>query len=216
MYKLLKLSTFIICSLLITSCAQDTSTKQADSAKKKQEEYLAKARFYSDVEPKGKQPKARITVVQVGSDDFTASRLSVFDLTNTSKLGYFMAYRFGDETYAPIVTDIHGVQVSDENAKPINQLNIVPDKPFIFNVAVYRYKKQEPGWFHRGYTELVTCKWNNKKIVFIPKKDTDYLLSIGAKPTEDKKKFFCIFKLQEWDKKTKEYKETAVMPLPEK
>ncbi|MWP61655.1 hypothetical protein [Gilliamella sp. Pas-s25] len=216
MYNLLKLIAFIVFSMLLTSCAQDTSTKQADSVKKRQEEYLAKTRFYSDIEPKGKQPKARITVVQVGSGDFTATRLRIFDITNKSKSGYLMAYRFGDETYAPIVTDIHGVQVLDENAKPINQLNIVPDKPFIFNVAVYRYKRHEPGWFHRGYTESVTCKWNDKKIVFIPKKDTDYLLSIGAKPAENEKKFLCIFKLQAFDKKTKEYKATKVIPLPEK
>ncbi|MBI0036751.1 hypothetical protein H3T61_00680 [Gilliamella sp. B14384H2] len=33
----------------------------------------------------------------------------------------------------------------------------------------------------------------------------DYLLSIGAIPTHEKKKFLCILMLQEWDKKTKQY-----------
>ncbi|OCG35618.1 hypothetical protein A9G31_07850 [Gilliamella sp. Gris1-4] len=73
----------------------------------------------------------------------------------------------------------------------------MPNKAFIFNVSVDTYIIVETGWFHHGYTELVSCKWNGKKIVFIPKKDKDYLSSIGANPTKNKKKFLCIFKLQE-------------------
>ncbi|MCT6885682.1 MAG: hypothetical protein M3Z47_06925, partial [Gilliamella apis] len=79
-----------------------------------------------------------------------------------------------------------------------------------------KYKRVEPGWFKRGYTESVTCKWNDKKLVFIPKEGKDYLLSIGAIPTQEEKKFLCILKLQEWDKKTKQYQKVPFILYPGK
>ncbi|PXY91813.1 hypothetical protein DKK78_05730 [Gilliamella apis] len=44
----------------------------------------------------------------------------------------------------------------------------------------------------------------------------DYLLSIGAIPTQEEKKFLCILKLQAWDKITKQYQKVPFILYPGK
>lgn len=217
MHKLLKSLFLIVFTLFIVSCTRENyMQKQLEETNKIiQARFLAKSHFYSEVEPKGNQPKARITVIQVGSGDFNAKGLYIYEAGNKYDSGYLVPYRFGDEGMAPEVSDIHGVSVPDDYLKPLNQINIIPDKPFIFNVSVSRYDKEEAGWFHPASIKSVTCKWNDKKLFFVPKRDNDYLLSIGIKPVQDKK-YLCILRLQEWDKNAKEYKNTPFMLYPEK
>ena len=209
MSKFLKILLTMVVSLLMISCAQRANlVTNKDS--------LATYTQYSDIEPKGKQPKARITVIQVGSRDFRTLGLQVYNQEKRDESGYLTYYLFGSKFYADKVADIPGIVVPDDLVQPINQLNIRPGKAFIFTTSVGKYKRVEPGWFKRGYTERVTCKWNNKKLVFIPKEGKDYLLSIGAIPTQEEKKFLCILKLQAWDKITKQYQKVPFILYPGK
>jgi hypothetical protein len=206
-FKPLYLSAF---ALLIVSCVQNNHSTSRD-------EFLAKLRDYSDVEPKGNQPKSRLTVIQIGESDFYAPGLKVYDQENKDEKGRLNSFRFGDSYYADKVLDIQDVVVpSDDFVESLNQINIVPKKPFIFRVWLSKSKRVEPGWFSSGYTESVTCKWSYKKFFFIPEANKDYLLSIGAKRTDDEKKFLCVFKIEEWNKKTKQYQKVPFMLYPEK
>ncbi|OCG07939.1 hypothetical protein A9G13_06965 [Gilliamella sp. wkB178] len=203
MHRLLKSLFLIAFTLFIVSCTyEDFVTIQIDEKRVK---FLAKSHFYSVVEPKGNQPRARITVIKVGSDDFNARGLVIYDENNKYDSGHLVPYRFGDRGVVPETSDIHGVSVPDDYLKPLNQINIVPDKPFIFDVSVTRYHE----------INSAICKWDNTKLFFVPKRDNDYLLSIGIKPLQEKK-YLCILRLQEWDKKAKEYKNTPFMLYPEK
>jgi hypothetical protein len=209
MFKFFRLLCVMVCTLFVVSCAQHIDVRSYG-------DFLAKLRMYSEVEPKGNQPKAKITVIQLGQSDFYSSGIRVYDLANKDEKGYLRPFRFGDSSFPDRVSDIQGVVVPDDLVRPLNQINIVPNKPFIFGTSVSKTNIVAPGWFSNGYAESFSCKWNFQKFAFIPKAGKNYLLSIGAKRTEDEKKFLCIFKLEEWNKKAKQYQNVPFMLYFEK
>lgn len=109
-------------------------------------ELLAKSHFYSEIEPTDKQ--ARLAVIQIGIFSFSFYGLSVYDTSDSNE--NLLPYRFGNAlppTYNfsrfPLPNDyfdfLNRILILENDFPkvdfiPLSQINIVPNKPFIFDI----------------------------------------------------------------------------------
>ncbi|OCG23338.1 hypothetical protein A9G29_04160 [Gilliamella sp. Fer2-1] len=208
MFKFFRMLCVVAFALFIVSCSTYKSSAEYHIAQWQAEfhaKFLSKSRFYSEVEPTGNQTKARVTVIQIGASDVNV-KMRIYDEATHYDNGGLVPFRFGDTEAVTPVTDIHGVTVLGDYVKPLNQINVIPNKPFIFGFTVGMSTKVEPGWFRQGYTKFFVCNGINRAFEFTPEAGKDYLFSVGAKPAQDENYHLCLLKLEEWDKRTKQYK----------
>lgn len=225
--RLLLIFTFSVISCKSTSVEWEKINKEYA-------ERLAKSHFYSEIEPTDEQAKARLAVIQIGIFSFFY-HLSVYDDRDSN--GNLLPYRFGNALTVPPTYKLSRFPLPNDyfdflnrililendlpkvDFKPLSQINIVPNKPFIFDINFGRNGHYVPGFLGIGssHTPPSTCEWNKKKFVFTPKEGKDYLIIIGAIDSRSNEKgYVCQFSLEEWNENTKQYQNFKLTDYPEK
>ena len=167
--RLLLIFTFSIISCKSTSVEWEKINKEYA-------ELLAKSHFYSEIEPTDEQ--ARLAVIQIGIFSFSFYGLSVYDTSDSNE--NLLPYRFGNALTVPPTYKLSRFPLSNDyfdflnrililennlpkvDFKPLSQINIVPNKPFIFDIDFERNGHYVPGFLGIGssHTPPSTCEWN--------------------------------------------------------